>query len=155
MSTGTAKAHRTDRRGRTAIARLTSLDLMFLRLETPAWPGHFGGLALAEGAPLLDTSGGLRINEIQERVNRRLAQVPQLRRRLHVPGPLGGKPLWVDDHQFDIQHQVHEAAVDPPGSELQLLDTAARLYGTLLDRRHPLWELWFLTGLTDTASACC
>lgn len=149
MSAGTAQARRTDHGGRTAIARLTSLDLMFLRLETPAWPGHFGGLALAEGTPLLDTSGRLRIDEIQERVNRRLAHVPQLRRRLHLPGPLGGKPLWVDDHQFGIQHHVHEAAVDPPGSELQLLDTAARLYGTLLDRRHPLWELWFLTGLTD------
>ena len=149
MSTGNAKAHRTGHRGSTPIARLASLDLMFLRLETPAWPGHVGGLALAEGGPLLDTSGRLRIDEIQERVNRRLARVPQLRRRLHFPGPFAGKPLWVDDHQFDIQHHVHETAVDPPGGELQLLDTAARLYGTLLDRRHPLWELWFLTGLTD------
>ena len=148
MSAGNAKAHRTDHRGNTAIARLTSLDLMFLRLETPAWPGHVGGLALAEGRPLLDTSGRLRIDEIQDRVNRRLPPVPQLRRRLHFPGPFAGKPLWVDDHQFDIQHHVHEAAIDPPGSEAQLLDTAARLYGTLLDRGHPLWELWFLTGLT-------
>ncbi len=149
MSTGNAKAYCTDHRGRTAIARLSSLDLMFLRLETPAWPGHVGGLALAEGRSLLDTSGGLRINEIQERVYRRLAHVPQLRRRLHFPGPLAGKPLWVEDHQFDIQDHIHQAAVDPPGSELQFLDTAARLYGTLLDRRHPLWDLWFLTGLSD------
>lgn len=148
MSTGTANASRTDHRRRTAVARLTSLDLMFLRLENPAWPGHVGGLALVEGRPLLNTSGQLRLQEIRERVNRRLAHVPQLR-RLHFPGPLGGRALWVDDHQFDIQHHVHETAVEPPGGELQLLDAAAGLYGKLLDRGHPLWELWFLTGLSD------
>jgi diacylglycerol O-acyltransferase / wax synthase len=149
MSIGTATASRTDHRRRTAVARLTSLDLMFLRLENPAWPGHVGGLALVEGRPLLNTSGQLRLQEIRERVNRRLAHVPQLRRRLHVPGPLGGKALWVDDHQFDSQHHVHQTAVEPPGGELQLLDAAAVLYGKLLDRGHPLWELWFLTGLRD------
>ena len=78
-------------------ARLSSLDRMFLHLETPDWPGHFGGLAVAEGKALLDGAGQLRLQEIRERVHRRLAHVPQLRRRLHVPGPLGGKPLWVDD----------------------------------------------------------
>ena len=149
MSIGTATASRADHRRRSAVARLTSLDLMFLRLENPAWPGHVGGLALVEGKPLLNTSGQLRLQEIRERVNRRLAHVPQLRRRLHVPGPLGGRALWVDDHQFDIQHHVHQAAVEPPGSELQLLDAAAALYGKLLDRGHPLGELWFLTGHRD------
>lgn len=149
MSIGTANASRTDHRRRTPVARLTSLDLMFLRLENPAWPGHVGGLALVEGRPLLNTSGQLRLQEIRERVNRRLAHVPQLRRRLRFPGPLGGRALWVDDHQFDIRHHVHETAVEPPGGELQLLDTAATLYGKLLDRGHPLWELWFLTGLAD------
>ena len=83
MSIGTATASRTDHRRRTAVARLTSLDLMFLRLENPAWPGHVGGLALVEGRPLLNTSGQLRLQEIRERLNRRLAHVPQLRRRLH------------------------------------------------------------------------
>ncbi len=148
MSVGTANAGGADHRRTIAVARLTSLDLMFLRLENPAWPGHVGGLALVEGTPLLDTFGQLRLREIRERVNRRLAHVPQLRRRLHFPGPLGGKALWVDDHQFDIKHHVREAAVEPPGGDPQLLDAAARLYGKLLDRGRPLWELWFLTGLT-------
>ena len=130
-------------------ARLSSLDRMFLHLETPDWPGHFGGLAVAEGKALLDGAGQLRLQEIRERVHRRLAHVPQLRRRLHVPGPLGGKPLWVDDQQFDIQRHVHQTAVAAPGGDLQLLDAAARLYGQLVDRRRPLWELWFLTGVRD------
>lgn len=134
---------------RSRYARLTSFDLMFLHLESPDWPGHFGGLAVLEGQALLDGSGRLRLREIRERVDCRLGQVPQLRRRLHVPRRLAGKPLWVDDEQFNIQHHIRQAAVESPGDDLQLLDAAARLYDELLDRGHPLWELWFLTGLSD------
>jgi diacylglycerol O-acyltransferase len=128
--------------------RLTLFDRMFLHLESPHWPGHFGGLAVVEAKALLDGSGQLRLREIQERMNCRLARVPQLRRRLHFPSLLGGNALWVDDHQFDIQRHVHESAVVPPGGDLELLEAAARLYGELLDRSRPLWELWFLTGLS-------
>ena len=132
-----------------SIARLSSLDLMFLHLESPDWPGHFGALAVVEGKALLTSSGRLRLPEVRERLDRRLSHVPQLRRRLHFPGPLGGKPLWVDAHQFDIRQHVLEASVGAPGTDLQLLDTAARLYGKLLHSGRPLWELWFLTGLSD------
>lgn len=130
-------------------ARLTSLDRMFLHLESPAWPGQFGGLAVVEGKALLDSSGLLRLAEIQRRINCRLVRVPQLRRRLHFPGPLGGRPLWVDDQTFDIRNHVREAAIEPTGGDAELLDAAARLYGELLDRGRPLWELWFMTGLRD------
>jgi diacylglycerol O-acyltransferase / wax synthase len=129
--------------------RLSSLDRMFLHLETVDWPGHFGGLAVVEGETLLDGSGQLRLQEIRERLGRRLARVPQLRRRLHFPSPLGGGPLWVDDLSFDIGHHVREVAVEPPGGDLQLLEASARVCGQLLNRRRPLWELWFLTGLSD------
>jgi diacylglycerol O-acyltransferase len=54
---------------------------------------------------------------------------------------LRGRALWVDDDRFDIRHDVREAVVEPPGGDAQLLDAAARLYGTLLDRGRPLWEL--------------
>lgn len=130
------------------LARLSVLDLMFLRVESAAWPCHFGGLAVLDGPALLDGSGRLRLDEIAEELDRRLVHVPQLRRRVHFPGPLLGRPLWVDDDRFDIHRHVHQAAVDPPGSDIQLLDAAARICERLLDRTHPLWELWFLTGLT-------
>ena len=141
MSVGTGRTSR--------FARLSSLDRMFLRQESRDWPAHFGGLAVVEGKALLDASGRLRQQEITERLNRRLANVPQLRRRLHGPGPLGGKALWVDDHQFDIRFHVHEAALEARAGDVELLDAAAFLCGKLLNRRRPLWELWFLTGLSE------
>ena len=128
-------------------ARLSVVDLMFLRLESAAWPCHFGGLAVLDGAALPWASGRLRWDEIVDELGRRLAHVPQLRRRVHVPGPLLGRPLWVDDDRFDIRRHVHQAAVDPPGGDAELLEAAARICGDLLDRSRPLWELWFLTGL--------
>lgn len=131
------------------IVRLTPFDRMYLRDEREAWPCHFGGLAVVDGGPLLDASGRLRLDEIRDRLDRRLALVPDLRQRLHVPGRMRGGPLWVDDDRFAIAHHVHEAVVDAPGGDAQLLDAAARVYAGLLDRTRPLWELWFLTGLSD------
>lgn len=129
--------------------RLTSTDLLFLRLETEAWPCHFGGLAILEGRGLFDYSGEFPFEKIRDRLAARLTRVPDLRQRVHVPRPPGGRPLWVDDDQFDIAHHVRHATVPPPGRDAELLETATRLYEDLLDRRHPLWELRVLTGLTD------
>ncbi len=149
MSTDKAVTSQPAGKGSSRFARLTPFDRMYLRDETAAWPCHFGGLAVLEGKALLDPTGKLRLAEIRGRLNRRLARVPDLRQRVYVPGRLRGGPLWVDDHQFAIEHHVYEAAVEPPGGDAELLATAARLYEGLLDRRRPLWELWFLTGLSD------
>jgi len=130
-------------------ARLTSTDLMFLRLESAEWPAHFGGSAVLEGAALQDETGRLRLREIRDRLDRRVAHVPGLRQRIYTPGLLGGRPLWVDDWRFDIRDHVHEAAVRSPGGDTELLEAAADIYGSLLDRSRPLWELWFLTGLSE------
>jgi diacylglycerol O-acyltransferase len=130
-------------------ARLTSFDLSNLRLEKLRSPFHFGGLVILDGHRLLDESGQLRLDEIRSRLEGRLLRVPELRRRVYFPGLLRGRALWVDDAGFDIRNHVLETAIDPPGGQLQLLDTAARLHGTLLDRSRPLWEFWFLTGLGD------
>ena len=122
---------------------------MFLRFESPAWPCHFAGLAVVDGKALVDEAGRLRLAELTDRTSRRLADVPELRRRLHFPGILRGGPLWVDDERFDIRNHIHEAAAEPPGGEAELLELAARLDERQLDRARPLWELWFLTGLRD------
>jgi diacylglycerol O-acyltransferase / wax synthase len=110
-------------------ARLSTLDLMFLRVESEAWPCHFGGLAVLDGGVLVDPSGRLRLGEILDRLSRRLATVPQLRRRVLFPGPLRGRPLWVDDAGFDLQRHVFETEVEPPGGDGELLDGPTELGG--------------------------
>ena len=129
--------------------RVGTFALMYLRFESADWPAHFGGLATVESRGLLDDKGNLRLDSIAERLDQRLARVPALRQRLHVPGLLGGRPLWVDDADFSIRRHLHVAEVPPPGGDDELLAAAARVNGRLLDRRHPLWELWLLTGLSE------
>jgi diacylglycerol O-acyltransferase / wax synthase len=130
------------------IARLSSSDLSNLRLETLKTPFHFGGLAIAEAEPFLDASGDLRLEEIRTHIELRLARIPQFRRRIFFPGLLRGRALWVDDSAFDIRRHVLQTEIGPPGGEIELLEAAAGLYDALLDRSHPLWQLWFLTGLS-------
>lgn len=137
------------RRRNSRYGRLNGFERMYLRGESEAWPGHFGGLAILDGGHLLDDSGRLRIEEITERLERRLSRVPELRRRAYVPGRFRGRPLWVDDERFAIANHLKQVAVPAPGDEERFLDTAAAVYGQLLDRSRPLWELWFLTGLEE------
>lgn len=127
--------------------RLTSGDAMYLRLETEDWPCHFGGLVVLDGTSLHDDSGRLRLPQILQRLEERLADLPKLRSRIMEAGPLGGRPVWVRDTRFAIERHVHIQAIDPPGDEQRLLDVAADLYGRLLPRDRPLWELWIITGI--------
>jgi diacylglycerol O-acyltransferase / wax synthase len=143
------KTSRPAYQGSSGLARLTSMDRIYLHDENAAWPCHFGGLAVLDGMALRDASGQLRLGEIRDQLNRRLARVPDLRQRVYFPAPSRDGPLWVDDDRFAIEHHLHETVVESPGGEAQLLEAAARLYAGLLDRTRPLWELWFLTGLGD------
>jgi WS/DGAT/MGAT family acyltransferase len=108
---------------------------------------HFGALAvLGPGLPT-DPCGAPDLPEIRRRLARRLGRAPELRRALRRVPISCGRPVWVDDERFSIEHHVHVAAVSPAGGERELLDTAESLLRPLLDRALPLWELWLLTGL--------
>lgn len=134
---------------RSRYSRLSLADRSSLRIERLETPAHIAGLCIVEAAPLLDAHGELDLAMVQRRLERRLALVPVLRRIVYRVPPLCGPALWVDDPQFAIERHIHTARVAPPGDERALLDTAEHLLRPLLDRSHPLWQLWLLTGLAD------
>ncbi|HKS69461.1 MAG TPA: wax ester/triacylglycerol synthase domain-containing protein, partial [Ktedonobacterales bacterium] len=127
--------------------RLSLADRSSLRIERPATPTHIAGLCIVEAAPLLDEHGELDLATIKRRLEQRLGRVPALRHIVQAVPPLCGPPLWVDDPSFSLDRHVHGMRLDLPGDEAALLTTAELLLRPLLDRTHPLWELWFLTGL--------
>lgn len=129
--------------------RLSALDVSFLRIETPETPMHIGGVFVLEGAPLRDDEGTLRFRDIRRHVEARLARVPKFRRRLAEVPLQQGRPVWIDDPDFEIAHHVRFASVRPPGGRDELLELCVELDGDLLDRSRPLWELWFIDGLAD------
>lgn len=126
---------------------LSTLDSVFLHLESERTPMHAGSLAILEGAPLHDPAGRLRLAELREHLQSRLSLMPRLRSRLAYGRPGGGEPVWVEDPSFDIAEHVRPIELDPPGSEEQLFALCSRLHTRLLDRGRPLWELWVVDGL--------
>jgi WS/DGAT/MGAT family acyltransferase len=86
------------------------------------------------------------LRRARRRLERRLARVPRLRKIAPAAPTLCGPPLWVDDPAFSIARHVKSKALAPPGDDASLLNATEALLRPLLDRAHPLWELWFLTG---------
>jgi WS/DGAT/MGAT family acyltransferase len=120
--------------------RLTALDATFLHLEDRSAHMHVGGMVLLEGKPP-------SYREVLALIESRLQQVPRYRQRL-MTVPLGqGRPVWVDESQFDLEYHVRHTALPPPGGLDKLKKLAGRLLSQALDRDKPLWELWFVEGV--------
>jgi diacylglycerol O-acyltransferase / wax synthase len=127
--------------------RLSVQDAGFLYLERAGLPQHVAILAVVEGGPLHDPEGRLRLDAVRRELDRRQHLAPRLRQLVLHP-PLGqGLPLWVDDPAFDLAHHVRAVQVAAPGGERELLALCDQLCLRVLDRAHPLWELWLITGL--------
>jgi diacylglycerol O-acyltransferase / wax synthase len=127
--------------------RLSVQDAGFLYLEHAGLPQHFAIVAVAEGGPLGDPEGPLRVDAVRQELGGRLQLVPRLRQRVLCP-PVGqGLPLWVDDPGFDLANHVRAVQVPVPGGQRELLGLCDELCLRLLDRARPLWELWLVTGL--------
>ena len=132
---------------------MTALDATFLHIETARTPMHVGALSIFDGAPFREADGTFHLEAVRSHVAGRLHLLPGLRRRPVSSWPGVGRPVWVDDERFDIGRHVCLRHLPPPGDEGQLAAVCAELQMELLDRDHPLWELWFIDGLEDGSVA--
>src|SRR5215211_5945855 len=129
------------------IERLGAEDLATLWAEEPATPMHIGLAGLLDAAPLVDQAGRLRLAELGEAVDDRLARVPQLRRRIRWTGFGQGRPAVVDDQVFTIGR--HVTTIDLAGlDEREFWNWCANQALEPFDRAHPLWRIILATGLT-------
>ncbi len=125
--------------------RLTSLDLTFLKAESPATPMHVGTVDIFE--PPVHSGDGFDYESLVALIRDRIAFVPRYRQRVQqVPGRFAG-PVWVDDEEFDITFHVRRSALPRPGTHAQLLELVARIMSRRLDRARPLWEMYLVEGL--------
>ena len=122
--------------------RLTSIDASFLHQEGRDSHMHIGGVLLFEG-PAPD------FQDFADHVRGRLHLVPRYRQKLATPPLETGRPLWVDDPDFNLEYHVRHTALPSPGTEDQLFLLAARIASQQLDRSKPLWENWLVEGLAD------
>ena len=129
--------------------RLTPLDMSNLRVEARGLPMHVAAVAILDGTPLVDVSGQLRLEAIRRHIEERSRQAQRLRQVLMWPSRGRGLPVWADDPTFDITRHVRTQRVPDPGDETSLLTLCCELNRPALNRSHPLWEMWLLTGLAD------
>ncbi len=124
--------------------RLTAVDASFLHQEGPVSHMHVGGLTLLEGPPPT-------LEEFLEQIRRRLHLVPRYRHKLaHTNTALdSGRPVWIDDPNFNLEYHVRHSALPVPGDRKQLDSLTARIFSQQLDRSKPLWEMWLIEGLED------
>jgi len=126
--------------------RLTPVDASFLHQEGPVSHMHIGGLTLVEGPPPT-------MDEFLEQIRRRLHLVPRYRHKLAHTAIDSGRPVWVDDPNFNLEYHVRHTALPAPGKWEQLQELTARIYSQQLDRSKPLWEMWLIEGLEENRFA--
>jgi WS/DGAT/MGAT family acyltransferase len=120
------------------MARLSTLDSSFLRVETANAHMHVGWLA-----PLELPSGAERLDAVilAERIGARLHLAPRFRQRL-APAPLGlAEPAWVDDPRFELRRHVRVVEPPEPLTRGELRTLTDRFLSTQLRRDRPLWEI--------------
>jgi diacylglycerol O-acyltransferase / wax synthase len=87
--------------------------------------------------------------EVLASLGGRLPLVPRYRQKLRTVPLRLGRPVWVEDPDFDIRYHVRRSALAAPGGDEQLAELMARVMSQRLDRDHPLWEYWLVEGLPE------
>jgi diacylglycerol O-acyltransferase / wax synthase len=115
-------------------------DAQALATDVGPVPANVGAVLLLDGvdpATLAATLAG------------RMAGVFRMRQRLQRAPLGGGRPVWVDDPDFDTRRHLDVVACAAPGDESALMATAVQAVITPLDRARPLWLARIITGLAD------
>jgi WS/DGAT/MGAT family acyltransferase len=129
------------------IARASSADMMELACDIGPAPRQWGAVFLFEAGTTLD------LDSVRSAVAARIVGVRRLRQRL-MRTPWGcGRPIWVDDPDFDLANHVRTAACPSPGDRTAVLAAAAELLARPLSLRHPAWEVTLLAGETGSRTA--
>jgi diacylglycerol O-acyltransferase / wax synthase len=123
--------------------RLSGTDALFLSTETPAWHQHIGALVVVEPA----TSDRFSFDQLRDDTAERLPGVPKFRWKLKEVPLYLDREVWVEDKDFNIGRHVRRIAVPPPGGRREVGELVGMLMSYQLDRRHPLWEMWYIDGV--------
>lgn len=134
-------------RGAAHLCRLSAEDATLLDVEPSNAPLQVGALCLFEAQPLVDRSGRVRTARLKRHLESRLASVPHFRQRLASVPFDAGRPVWVDDTDFDIEHHTRTVRLRSPGSRSQLRAFMREFLEEPLDHRRPLWEIATVTGV--------
>jgi diacylglycerol O-acyltransferase / wax synthase len=120
--------------------RLPPEDAAFLYLETQEMPLHIGSVSVLDGK--------IGFEEYVEFISSKLPLIRRYRQRLVTPPFHLGHPIWQDDPDFDIRNHIHHAHLKR-GTMAELQRLAGQIFGQVMDRNKPLWDLTLVDGLGE------
>jgi WS/DGAT/MGAT family acyltransferase len=119
--------------------------IMWAAEKDPALRSDFSNLTLLDQVPSAD--------RLRAKVEQALVSLPRLTERVVSPPLRIAPPEWRTDPTLDLEYHLRRVALPEPGSLRDLLDVAATLSSTPLDRSRPLWEFTLIEGLADGGAA--
>jgi diacylglycerol O-acyltransferase / wax synthase len=122
--------------------RMSTLDAEFFFAEHRKVPMHIGSVAVFDG-PAPTREDLMRLFEAK------LPLVPRYRQLVRTAPFQLLRPVWADDQEFSIRHQVRYVTAHAPGGPAELQAMAAKLFARPLERDRPLWEEWLVDGLAE------
>ncbi len=126
--------------------RMSAQDYSFLTAEKGGVHMHIAAVQIFEAGPMRTETGGIDIGAFRRATEAVLHLIPRYRQRLAWT-PLEGRPVWVDDAEFNLDYHIRHTSLPRPGDTEQLKHLAARIMSQPLDRTRPLWETWVVEGL--------
>ncbi len=123
--------------------QLPGSDAIFLSMETPNVHAHTGGLTILDPSTCDDFS----FEKLKAVTAQRIRLAPKFTWKLREVLFGLDRPYWIEDPDFDVANHMHRIGVPQPGGMRELGDLCSDLFAHKLDRRRPLWEMWYIEGL--------
>ncbi len=123
--------------------RLSWGDTVFLHLEREGMPLNVASVSVLEGE--------IPFKAFSQFIETKLRLLPRFLKRVVAPPLNIGLPKWEYDPSFDICNHLREVTLKR-GTDTELKGLAGKLFSTMLDRQHPLWDLTLVHGLKGNRS---
>jgi WS/DGAT/MGAT family acyltransferase len=128
------------------VKRLSGWDAVLLYSEAPNVHMHTIKVAVIE---LDEERRGFTIDAFREVIRSRLGKLEPFCYQL-VDVPLKfHHPMWRQNCEVDLDYHIRPWRVASPGGRRELDEAIGQIASTPLDRGHPLWEMYFVEGLTN------
>jgi diacylglycerol O-acyltransferase len=130
--------------------RLSGWDAVLLYSETPNVHMHTIKVAVIELEPDRREFG---VDEFRQVIQQRLPKLePFCYQLIGVPFKFH-HPMWRENCDVDLSYHIRPWQVAAPGGRRELDEAIGEIASTQLDRAHPLWEMYFVTGLANNRIA--
>ena len=122
---------------------IAALDLIFLLSEKREAPQHVGGLMLFEN-PSAEAGWSIADLVAHHRAAKPIVPFNSIPRLAVL-----GRPRWQALAEPDMHYHVRHLALPTPGNDAQLMDMVQQWHCELMDRNHPLFQLYVIEGLSN------